>query len=134
MSRSLANTAKTQNFLEGFGDTLTTCFLSTTQSLASIERAVLLTPMLLVLSGGGGGLRTTETLSSLTVFKTAGFNRSPTTPFLILTYSATYRRFCDNGTIFFAAFWCIVTKLSPKSSRFSSFSTAARLESRELWA
>src|SRR5262249_32138136 len=29
-------------------------------------------------SGGGGGIRTPETLSSLTVFKTAGFNRSPT--------------------------------------------------------
>ena len=36
--------------------------------------------------GGGGGIRTPETLSSLTVFKTAGFNRSPTPPFLILTY------------------------------------------------
>ncbi len=33
-----------------------------------------------VLSGGGGGIRTPETLSSLTVFKTAGFNRSPTPP------------------------------------------------------
>src|SRR6267154_2761364 len=29
---------------------------------------------------GGGGIRTPETLSSLTVFKTAGFNRSPTPP------------------------------------------------------
>jgi hypothetical protein len=35
--------------------------------------------------GGGGGIRTPETLSGLTVFKTAGFNRSPTPPFLILT-------------------------------------------------
>ena len=35
-------------------------------------------------SGGGGGIRTPETLSSLTVFKTAGFNRSPTPPFPIL--------------------------------------------------
>jgi hypothetical protein len=33
---------------------------------------------------GGGGIRTPETLSGLTVFKTAGFNRSPTPPFLIL--------------------------------------------------
>lgn len=31
-------------------------------------------------NGGGGGIRTPETLSSLTVFKTAGFNRSPTPP------------------------------------------------------
>src|SRR5262249_13660602 len=38
--------------------------------------------------GGGGGIRTPETLSSLTVFKTAGFNRSPTPPFLILAYLA----------------------------------------------
>jgi hypothetical protein len=40
-------------------------------------------------SGGGGGIRTPETLSSLTVFKTAGFNHSPTPPFLILTYSVS---------------------------------------------
>src|SRR5215469_3038889 len=33
-----------------------------------------------LLSGGGGGIRTPETLSSLTVFKTAGFNHSPTPP------------------------------------------------------
>ena len=39
------------------------------------------------LTGGGGGIRTPETLSSLTVFKTAGFNRSPTPPLLIITYS-----------------------------------------------
>ena len=32
------------------------------------------------LAGGGGGIRTHETLSGLTVFKTAGFNRSPTPP------------------------------------------------------
>jgi hypothetical protein len=36
-------------------------------------------------AGGGGGIRTPETLSSLTVFKTAGFNRSPTPPFTIVT-------------------------------------------------
>ena len=40
------------------------------------------------LDGGGGGIRTPETLSGLTVFKTAGFNRSPTPPFLIVAYSA----------------------------------------------
>ena len=39
--------------------------------------------------GGGGGIRTPETLTGLTVFKTAGFNRSPTPPFLILTYSVS---------------------------------------------
>ena len=32
------------------------------------------------LRGGGGGIRTHETLAGLTVFKTAGFNRSPTPP------------------------------------------------------
>ncbi len=36
-------------------------------------------------SGGGGGIRTPVTLSGQTVFKTAGFNRSPTPPFLIIT-------------------------------------------------
>jgi hypothetical protein len=37
-------------------------------------------------SGGGGGIRTPETLSGLTVFKTAGFNRSPTPPLPILSH------------------------------------------------
>ena len=37
----------------------------------------------MIFSGGGGGIRTPETLSSLTVFKTAGFNRSPTPPVVI---------------------------------------------------
>ena len=32
------------------------------------------------LVGGGGGIRTHETLSGLTVFKTAGVNRFPTPP------------------------------------------------------
>jgi hypothetical protein len=32
------------------------------------------------LLGGGGGIRTHETLSGLTVFKTAGVNRFPTPP------------------------------------------------------
>ncbi len=31
-------------------------------------------------AGGGGGIRTHETLSGLTVFKTAGVNRFPTPP------------------------------------------------------
>jgi hypothetical protein len=31
-------------------------------------------------SGGGGGIRTPEALSSLTVFKTAAFNHSATPP------------------------------------------------------
>jgi hypothetical protein len=31
-------------------------------------------------TGGGGGIRTHETLSGLTVFKTAGVNRFPTPP------------------------------------------------------
>jgi hypothetical protein len=36
--------------------------------------------------GGGGGIRTPETLSSLTVFKTAALNHSATPPLLILPY------------------------------------------------
>ncbi len=47
----------------------------------------------LVLYGGGGGIRTPETLSSLTVFKTAGFNRSPTPPKLSITCDTTYGDF-----------------------------------------
>ena len=37
------------------------------------------------LSGGGGGIRTHETLSGLTVFKTVAFNRSATPPTLKLS-------------------------------------------------
>jgi hypothetical protein len=44
------------------------------------------------LAGGGGGIRTHETLSGLTVFKTAGVNHFPTPPlktaFLMLAYMA----------------------------------------------
>ena len=43
---------------------------------------------------GEGGIRTPETLSGLTVFKTAGFNHSPTPPFPILAYSASYGSIC----------------------------------------
>jgi hypothetical protein len=39
-----------------------------------------------VVGGGGGGIRTPETLSGLTVFKTAGFNRSPTPPSRIVRW------------------------------------------------
>ena len=49
------------------------------------------------LVGGGGGIRTHETLSGLTVFKTAGFNRSPTPPFLTSYYIVAYEAFSDNG-------------------------------------
>src|SRR5271165_6035225 len=35
------------------------------------------------LAGGGGGIRTHETLSGLTVFKTAGVNRFPTPPIFL---------------------------------------------------
>jgi hypothetical protein len=37
------------------------------------------------LIGGGGGIRTHETLSGLTVFKTVAFNRSATPPTLKLS-------------------------------------------------
>ena len=37
------------------------------------------------LVGGGGGIRTHETLSGLTVFKTVAFNRSATPPTLKLS-------------------------------------------------
>jgi hypothetical protein len=40
-------------------------------------------------TGGGGGIRTPETLSSLTVFKTAAFNHSATPPIVILAHSVT---------------------------------------------
>ena len=40
------------------------------------------------IDGGGGGIRTPETLSGLTVFKTAGFNHSPTPPLPSLTGNA----------------------------------------------
>ena len=36
------------------------------------------------MSGGGRGIRTPEPLSGLTVFKTAGFNRSPIPPHLFI--------------------------------------------------
>src|SRR5271170_5256077 len=36
-------------------------------------------------AGGGGGIRTPETLTGLTVFKTAGLNHSPTPPLAIVT-------------------------------------------------
>ncbi len=36
----------------------------------------------LMWNGGGGGIRTHEALSGLTVFKTAAFNHSATPPFL----------------------------------------------------
>src|SRR5690348_5020259 len=50
-------------------------------------------------SGGGGGIRTPGTLSGTTVFKTAGFNRSPTPPFLILAYSANQRHLCPSPAL-----------------------------------
>ncbi len=37
-------------------------------------------------SGGGGGIRTPETLTGLTVFKTAAFNHSATPPLLIIDH------------------------------------------------
>src|SRR5260370_8823989 len=73
-------------------------------------------------AGGGGGIRTPETLSGLTVFKTAGFNRSPTPPFLILTHSMGYRAICDNFGFECSILVHTVTKLS---QAFLSFSTAA---------
>jgi hypothetical protein len=45
-----------------------------------------------VVHGGGGGIRTHEALSSLAVFKTAGFNRSPTPPRLNTRNIVTWRR------------------------------------------
>src|SRR5713226_4559433 len=56
-----------------------------------------LTVVASLFTGGGGGIRTPETLSSLTVFKTAGFNRSPTPPPPILTCpSPDFPRLCAN--------------------------------------
>jgi hypothetical protein len=64
-------------------------------------------------NGGGGGIRTPGTLSGPTVFKTAGFNRSPTPPFLIVAYSSFYRRICDNLAFIGCNSGGTVTKLSP---------------------
>ncbi len=55
--------------------------------------------------GGGRGIRTPGTLSSSTVFKTAGFNHSPIPPFIILSDSfilrtmsqCRFRLFCLSG-------------------------------------
>src|SRR5579863_170444 len=47
-------------------------------------------------AGGGGGIRTHETLSGLTVFKTAGVNRFPTPPFSIARSILAYAAFDDN--------------------------------------
>ena len=52
-------------------------------------------------AGGGGGIRTPETLTGLTVFKTAGFNRSPTPPLMIINH----------------LFWGLGTKLGPFGSK-----------------
>jgi hypothetical protein len=51
-----------------------------------------------LIDGGGGGIRTPETLSGLTVFKTAGFNRSPTPPALIIAATGNLRRVSDSVT------------------------------------
>src|SRR5713226_530903 len=56
-------------------------------------------------AGGGGGIRTPETLSSLTVFKTAGFNRSPTPPIVIITGNSTYRGYGGDELAQFPRFW-----------------------------
>ena len=64
------------------------------------------------LAGGGGGIRTPETLSSLTVFKTGAFNHSATPPFLILAYSASYACICDNLVFSCPVLGATVTKLS----------------------
>ena len=60
-------------------------------------------------SGGGGGIRTPETLSSLAVFKTAGFNRSPTPPPMILPHLLDdygFRRCPIVAHFLFQAFHC----------------------------
>src|ERR1700693_5685127 len=48
------------------------------------------------LAGGGGGVRTHETLSGLTVFKTSGVNRFPTPPFSMACSIVTYAARDDN--------------------------------------
>src|SRR5208282_4255584 len=55
-------------------------------------------------AGGGGGIRTPETLSGLTVFKTAGFNRSPTPPSLIVPGNSVWRDFLVSLTILRSSF------------------------------
>jgi hypothetical protein len=48
--------------------------------------------------GGGGGIRTHETLSGLTVFKTAAFNHSATPPMLTRIAMVAYSESADNVT------------------------------------
>ena len=43
-------------------------------------------------NGGGRGIRTPEPLSGLTVFKTAGFNRSPIPPVFLFKHLQLQRR------------------------------------------
>jgi hypothetical protein len=49
-------------------------------------------------NGGGGGIRTPGTLSGPTVFKTAGFNRSPTPPAPSLTGKSSYFQYPGTRT------------------------------------
>jgi hypothetical protein len=48
---------------------------------------------------GEGGIRTPETLSGLTVFKTAGFNHSPTSPLLIVSCDGHYENALRSLTV-----------------------------------
>src|SRR5580692_2556175 len=59
-----------------------------------------------ILAGGGGGIRTHETLSGLTVFKTAGVNRFPTPPISVAGSILTYGAFVDNERATMSAARC----------------------------
>ena len=50
--------------------------------------------------GGGRGIRTPEPLSGLTVFKTAGFNRSPIPPLRLISADPIIHPGCSNGLSF----------------------------------
>ena len=52
-------------------------------------------PFLAGKRGGEGGIRTPETLTGLTVFKTAGLNRSPTSPHSIISARMAWRSRAD---------------------------------------
>jgi hypothetical protein len=72
------------------------------------------------LSGGGGGIRTHETLSGLTVFKTAGVNRFPTPPFSIACSILTYGAFDDNQRRTTSAAMRIVKRCTPRAIGYAT--------------
>ena len=80
-------------------------------------------------NGGGRGIRTPEPLAGLTVFKTAGFNRSPIPPVLLFNYiqraSCLFNSHCGDFCRDPERFSCIANTCSVLKR--SNLSTASRL-------